>query len=212
MSDYAMYIPYVNRPDLMDKAVNSAWDLRSNLNIIDNSKDGIQRSYPGCFIMRPPVPLTFSQTMNWMLADAWRHGASICIWMHSDAEAEPGTCAKLLELARQYTSERRRWGVLWTNYDALSAINIRAAEDIGEWDTNIAWYTADNDWYYRLKLRQWECIDTCLPVKHTPSQTLNADPEIRASVDAMVPLRTLYYRAKWGNDPGREVFRTPFNR
>lgn len=212
MSDYAMYIPYVNRPDLLDKAFSSAWDLRANLTIIDNSEDGLDRPFPGIYVMRPPVPLTFSQTMNWMLADSRRHGASICMWMHSDAEAEEGSAMALLGAARVALDAGVRWGVLFTNYDAMSAINLKAVEEVGDFDTNIQWYTADNDYYRRMKLAGWDCMDTGIEVKHTPSQTLNADPAIRAQVDTLIPLRTMYYETKWGGPPGLEKFKTPFGR
>ena len=212
MSDYAMYIPYVNRPDLLDKAFNSAWDLRANLSIIDNSKDGLDRPFPGIFVMRPPVPLTFSQTMNWMLADSRRHGASICMWMHSDAEAAEGSALALLGAARVALDAGVRWGVLFTNYDAMSAINLKAVEEVGEFDTNLQWYASDCDFYYRMKLAGWDCMETGIDVKHTPSQTLNSDPEIKAKVDAMVPIREAYYISKWGGHPGRETFKTAFGR
>ena len=36
MNDYSMYIPFVNRIDLLRRAVDSAYDLHAGLNIIDN--------------------------------------------------------------------------------------------------------------------------------------------------------------------------------
>jgi GT2 family glycosyltransferase len=210
MSGYIMFIPYVNRIDLLRKAIESASDVRDHLVIIDNSKDGLEGEHGWPAIIRPLVPLSFSQSMNAMLKLAKDKGASICVWMHSDAEAEQGVVMELIALAHQYMAEGRKWGVLWTAYDALSAMNVEAFEDIGGWDANIAWYTSDNDAYYRLKLAGWECIDTGLKVKHTPSSTLNSDPEIRKQVDVMVPIREYYYQAKWGNSPGKEIYTVPF--
>ncbi len=205
--DYRAFIPYVNRLDLLKKAVDSAKSMFPI--VINNSKLEID---PGEFwSYRPSVPLTFSQTMNLMIQRCRAVGASICIWMHSDAEAAPGTCTELLRLAREYTASGRKWGVLFTNYDALSAINMTAADDVGEWDTNLQWYASDCDWYYRMKLCGWELVETNLPVYHEPSQTLKADPLISAQVNAMFPYRTLYYAQKWGGNPGHEVFTRPFN-
>ena len=207
MTDYCAFIPYVNRPDLLKKAVDSSRSIHPR--VIDNSKTGEgARLY---WSMYPPVPLSFSQTMNLMLRETRDNGAVICIWMHSDAEAAPGTCTELLRLAREYTASGRKWGVLFTNYDALSAINMTAADDVGEWDTNLQWYASDCDWYYRMKLCGWELVETNLPVYHEPSQTLKADPLISAQVNAMFPYRTLYYAQKWGGNPGHEVFTRPFN-
>ena len=212
MSDYAMYIPYVNRPDLLDKAFNSAWDLRANLSIIDNSKDGLDRPFPGIFVMRPPVPLTFSQTMNWMLADSRRHGASICMWMHSDAEAAEGSALALLGAARVALDAGVKWGVLFTNYDAMSAINLKAVEEVGEFDTNLPQYFSDNDYYRRMKLAGWDCMETGIDVHHEASQTIKSDPEREFLNGKTFPLYERYYVSRWGGAPGHEVFKTPFGR
>jgi hypothetical protein len=213
MSDYQMYIPFVNRVDLLDKAVASAKDLWEELTIIDNSPTGLEHPYPDPIkIFRPCVPLTFSQTMNLMTALTKKAGASIILWMHSDAAAEDGVCLKLLELARQYTAEGRKWGCLWTAYDAFSALNVPALDDIGGWDTVLPWYYSDTSTYYAMKMKGWECIDTGLPVKHTPSQTIKSDPELNFLNSVTFPLYGWYYQERWGGQPGHERFKTPFNR
>ena len=213
MSDYQMYIPVVNRFDLLDKAVESAKDLWENLTIIDNSPNGLDHPYPDPIkVFRPCVPLFFSQTMNLMTSLTNKAGASIILWMHSDAEAQHGSCLKLLELARQYTAEGRKWGTLWTNYDSMAAINVHALDDIGGWDTIIIQYFSDNDTYRRMKLAGWECIDTGLPVNHNPSQTIKSDPELNFINGVTFPLAKAYYIRKHGGEPGHETFTTPFGR
>lgn len=212
MSDYAAFIPFVNRRDLLEKAIASAVDLKENLRIIDNSKSGLHGDPGWPPIIRPSVPMTFSQTLNFMLGLTKDKGKTICIWMHSDASAHPGSCLKLLELARRYTAENRKWGVLFTNYDALSAMSVEAFEKIGGWDEMFEWYASDCDAYYRLKLAGYGCINTSLPVDHSPSQTLNSDPEIRAQVEGMYHHRNRCYTEKWGGEPGHERYTTPFNR
>ena len=76
---------------------------------------------------------------------------------------------------------------------------------------NSRWYCADNDCYRRLRLAGYPTLESNLPVKHTPSQTLNSDPLIRRQVDLEIPFRGSYYRAKWGGRPGSEAFIVPFN-
>ena len=212
MSDYIMFIPYVNRIDLLRKAIESASDVRDHLVIIDNSKDGLDGEHGWPTIIRPLVPLTFSQSMNAMLKLAKERGASICVWMHSDAEAEPGVVMELITRARQYMAEGRKWGVLWTAYDALSAMNVEAFEDIGGWDVILTQYYSDNDAYYRLKLSGWECIDTGLKVKHTPSSTINSDPLLHFLNGVTFPLYGYYYQQKFGGEPGHEKYNIPFAR
>ena len=81
---------------------------------------------------------------------------------------------------------------------------------IGGWDTMLTWYLADYDCYRRLRLAGYPTLESHLPVKHSPSQTLNSDPLIRRQVDLEVPLREAYYRAKWGGNPGHETFDVPW--
>jgi len=213
MTDYQMFIPVVNRFDLLDKAVESARDLWDNLTIIDNSPDGLAHPYPDPItVCRPCVPLTFSQSMNLMTKLTKQAGGSIVLWMHSDAAAEDGVCLSLLEQAREYTATGRKWGCLWTAYDAFSALNIAALDDIGGWDTNLPWYYADTSIYYCMKARGWECIDTGLKVDHAPSRTINADPRLLFIHHITFPLSGLYYIAKHGGEPGHEKFQFPFNR
>ncbi len=213
MSDYRVFVPFVNRPDLLHKAVESLDDVKDYLTVIDNSV--IDQEYPwenlNSQTFRPKVPYTFSQTMNLILKMTREANAKICVFMHSDAEAGPGTVMALISQARKLMVEGKKWGVLFTNYDALAAFNVDAFEDIGGWDTVLTQYYSDNDSYRRLKLNGWECIDTGLPVKHEPSQTIKSDPKLNFINGVTFPLYGFYYEQKHGGPPGKEKFDRPFN-
>lgn len=212
MSDYCAFIPFVNRIDLLKKAVASASDLRQYLLVIDNSKEGLEGEDGDPQILRPSVPLTFSQTMNLILFLTRRARSRICIFMHSDAEAGIGSTSALVTEARKLVEAKKKWGVLFTYYDTLAAFNPEAFEDIGGWDTNLPWYFSDNDSYRRLRLAGWECIETGLPVKHEPSSTINSDDNLKFLNSVTFPLYESYYRRKWGGTPGNEIYAVPFNR
>jgi hypothetical protein len=211
-----IFVPYVNRPDLLKRAVESVplsdkWQVE----VINNSGKPLPEDiYAGD--INPPVPLTFAQTQNWMLklASRWIYkdqAVPFYLFMHSDAEAAPGTVEGLELMARSLTANQYKWGVIFTAYDALAAFNTAAFREVGGWDTFLEWYCSDNDMYRRLRLAGYECIDSGLPVKHMPSQTLNADPEVARRVNLMYPCREAYYAAKWGGSPGNETFLMPFN-
>jgi hypothetical protein len=219
VNDYCMWIPVVNRFDLLHKAVSSAKDLWDGLTVIDNSSsatNGSQETLPRFGIrpavFKPCVPLSCSQTFNYMMKETRKRGASICIWMHSDAEAEEGSCLKLLEMARQLNAERKKWGMIFTNYDALSAINNDILDIVGEWDTVLPQYFCDNDLQRRIRLAGYETVESHLPVKHEPSQTLKSDPYRQIINNVTFPLYQHYYTMKWGGSPGNETFLTPFNK
>lgn len=216
MSDYAAWIMHVNRIDLLDSAVESAKDLWDEMIVIDNSPENgevIGTRYGNTpTVYRPCVPLSCAQSFNFMFRDTVARGSNICLWMHSDAVAGPESCTKLLKVAQQYNSEHRKWGVLFTNYDALAAINAEAALEVGGCDVNLPQYFTDNCLQRRLRFAGYECIDTNLPVEHLGSQTIRSDAQ-RAFMNSITfPLYRMYYIAKYGGEPGRESFLTPFNR
>ena len=208
-----IFIPYRNRPDLLRKAVDSV-PLRENswqVKVINNSDGPLPKNLCAGEI-NPPVPLTFAQTQNWILKlaeEEWK--VPFFLWMHSDAEAEEYSIEQLIHFAEQCQYQERRWSVIFTNYDSLAACNVSAFRAVGGWDTMLSWYASDNDMYRRLRLAGYEMIESGLPVKHTPSQTLNSDPKIKRCVDLEIPFRESYYKAKHGGVPGHETFLTPFN-
>lgn len=213
--DFLAYVFYVNRPDLLDRALLSFPQLRNELTILDNSgykqedetKGGIVRYY------QPPVPLTYSQSMNWMLKDAMDRKVDFILHFHSDAfSVNPNAVDELLEKVREYRDAGRKWACAWTHYDLLWAINPVALEDIGGWDTNLPTYFGDNDARRRWELAGWECINTNIQgVDHEGSATINSDAKLQFLNQKTFPLYSYYYQERWGGEPGHEKFTVPFD-
>ena len=215
MSDFSCYVLHTNRADLTAKALASVSDLGwQNVCVIDNSEDGlvIPDVMPVWQTIRPQVPLTAVQSINLALLNGKRLKNDFILWMHNDAEARTGSAMALATYARKMNAESRKWGVLWTNYDAFSAVNMEAVEDVGLWDATFSGYYGDNDYYRRMKLAGWECIDTCIPVDHLGSQTIKSDPERNFHNSQVFPIFGSYYERKWGGKPGSEKFERAFNR
>lgn len=232
MSDFAAFIPVVNRPDLLINAVSSVTCLHDDLTIIDNSPDGMvanimvptesggyARWLPPVKVFRPPVPLSFTQSMNWELEETLRRGKSYCIHMHNDAVIPEGACEKLLEYARAINNPlpplpHPKWGVIYTLHDVLCVYNPKVYGAIGGYDTTFAAYFSDNDYFRRMDLAGWERISSGIVVKHGPeghgSQTINSDAYLRHLNSVTFPLYREYYRAKWGGVVGEEQFTHPF--
>ena len=221
MSRIPIFIPYVNRPDLLDKAIRSTWHSGAEAFVFDNS-DGGELPDSASVVITPPVPLTFAQTQNDMLRRAIgpdvMRGVSTHIshpfylFMHSDAEAGEGTIQKLIEMAYALTKEGRKWGAIFTAYDALAAFNTEAMKAIGGWETLFPWYFSDNVTYRKMRLAGYEILESNLPVKHEPSQTIKSDPHLNFLNSLTFPFYEQLYTRMWGGSPGRETFQTPFNR
>jgi len=216
--DFHAYIPFVNRPDITSACVDSIKSLWPNLTILDNSPEGLGGRCP-CAVYRPPVPLTFSQSQNFFFSDARRRGARFMVWLHNDVIVPDGVFPELLDLARAYSSDLSacpRWGVLYTYYDIISAVNLEAAESVNGYDTSIRAYKSDQDFYRRLDLAGWERVESHIKTEeiksaHVGSQTIASDLKLRYLNGIIQTLDAAYYMKKWGGDAGMERFFEPFN-
>jgi hypothetical protein len=207
-----LYIPYYSCPDLLEKSLESVKGIEEiHVRVINNSRSEMQWR-EGVTIMDTPFPLHFGPSQNWMLANAKEYGEPFWLSMHGDAEAGEGSIQRLLKTAEDATSEGRKWGVVFTNYDALAAHNTEAYSAIGGWDQNIPVYFGDVDLFRRLRLSGYETIDTDIPCIHHGSMSIKSDPRIRFISDTMTVYAHDYFLRKHGGEPGKETFSVPFNR
>lgn len=206
-----LYIPYVNRIDLLIKAYESAKGQGAEIGIIDNSPKSEIARIGRSWTITPKTPLTFSETQNYMLSMATKGMSPFYLFMHSDAEAGPLTVHRLIEMAINLTKDGRKWGAIWTAYDALAVFNTPAFNAVGGWDEQFTWYASDQDMYRRLRLAGYELIDSGLPVQHEPSQTLKADSNIAQKVAEGFAERVRLYVEKWGGEAGQERYLMPYN-
>ncbi len=212
--DHFTYIPYVNRPDLLDRAVLSIPDLWPSLVVIDQSADGLNpqdhcwmNKIAGVF-RSAPSSMSFSQMMNWAQAEAFDRQARHLIFMHNDTECLQGVPSRVLDCARA----NQQAGVVFTYYDAFAVFNMDAVREVGPWDETFNWYFSDNDYYRRVLLRDWKCHNFGGEgVVHHGSQTHRSDPVIGGQVSADWRWHTDHYRHKWGGDPGAELYSIPYN-
>jgi hypothetical protein len=204
-----VFIPVVNRVDLLEKAIASVPNNSLTEPIVLNNTGGDLDIH--CKGITPSVPLTASQTLNLMQKIAKMAQSPFYFFMHNDAEAEPGTVERLYEMAYRKHSQRAKWGVIFTFYDTLAAYNTEAFDAVGKWDTNLPQYYTDNDMYRRLKIAGYELAESGLTVKHVGSQTINSDPLRKRINDITFPIYTRYYAEKWGGPPGNETFLRPWN-
>ena len=138
-----VFVPYVNRPDLLKKCLDSlSIRLTTEPVIINNSGKELPPEFRHHTIVTPENPATFSQTQNLMLELAVKSKMPFYFFMHSDAEDNEGILDKLFDLAR---IQRGRWSVLFTNYDALACFNTEAFRAVGGWDENLKWYRSECD-------------------------------------------------------------------
>jgi hypothetical protein len=209
---FQVYTMYVNRQEVLERAVTSLGKYQDHVVIIDNSpaQDLVLDGFPG-EIRKPCVPLYCNQSYNLIQKLAATRGQQLYFIMHSDAMASEHVIEALLERAGELDAEGRRWGVLFTEYDVLCLMNGRVLRDV-QWDRFLPLYYTDVDFYYRLKLAGIEAVETYLPVIHQDNgSTTHSDVEVKAYVETCYPAWREYYTRKWGGDRGQERFVHPFN-
>lgn len=223
-----IFIPVVNRFDLLEKAVRSIKpDLYDEYIIFNNSESEIPESlYSGTQfrIWQPERRMTFTETQNEMRQYAINNGFDFYSFMHNDGEVHDDTDRELVNFAESCTDN---WGVIFTNYDVLCAFNTKAFEVVGVWgDEN--WppqqngYLLDNDYYRRVRSCGYvikEITDrevTYVPaervggVSHVGSATLK-EPKEQALWDTQVKSIYNHYVSKWNGEPGQEKYTHPYN-
>lgn len=212
---YIVGIPYVNRLDLLNRAVASIRPYWPHTYVLDNSANSELKGHAGLSelvnVIHPPVPLTFTQSMNWFQRIAAEQGADAVMYMHTDAEAHSGTPEAFLRVLTDLKQSGRKWGLALTNFDALAAYNMEAVRAAGPWDTVFSSYFADIDYHRRLRLAGYEEIFTGLPVDHHESSSRKSDPRLNFLIDSTWPLYERYYELKWGGRMAQETYSTPFN-
>jgi hypothetical protein len=214
---FLIYVPFVNRDDLLREVVESLDVFRWWTVIIDQSDAGLDSAQsPVLSVWRWRHERKFTVVQNSMLAQALDLHLDFYIFMHSDAVAEPSGIARLVNRAIELERENANWGIIFTHYDAICAINPDIINDVGWWDENFYWYGADVDYYNRIAWAGRErhyLGGVC--AKHYTSQTLAALPEHeRERVNAEHAKAREYYKQKWGCywDEGEgRLWARPFN-
>mgnify|MGYP001164631428 CR=1 FL=1 len=211
------FIPYVARPDLLARATQSVTAHRDRFCIIDQSDSGLTDVFCDGFAkFRWSGPRSFTAMQNLVQREALARNMKWLLFMHSDAVASAKAVDTLIQHARALDAPGTRWGCIFTNYDALACLNVRAIQDTGAWDESFLWYVSDIGYYNRMKWRGWRHLHCpSIHVEHLVSQTVAAlDAEERAAVFRNTEWAERHYRHKWGQSWGHGTeprYRIPYN-
>jgi hypothetical protein len=215
---YLIVMGYVNRQDLLQKAIYSIQPFWPQLTVIDNSEGRDLRHANWlksiASVFEPPVPFNFCQMMNFIQKMGMQQGCDIVMFMHNDAEAPPGVPHQFLAKLQELQVTGRRWGVAFTNYDILVGFNMNAVKAVGLWDSNLPSYFTDCDYYWRMRHSPYEVVETGLPVIHhnAGGTTHKSDLYMSKVNDCTFKLYDQFYTKKWGGTWYAEKYNTPFNR
>lgn len=201
----------VNRPDLLDRMLDSI-DVEVGLTfVIDNGRVGYQRD--GVTVFAPPCrSMGWAGSLNFAIGQT--PDAPWWLYVNNDAWFEPGTLEALAA-----TVETDRLAVHhdeWT----IAAITQEVVERVGlldEWSF-FPIYFEDTDYARRCHLAGIEVIgsDWCREGDsdgtEQHSMTIRSDPALSHANNRTWSMNRQAYVNKWGGPPGRETFATPWGR
>lgn len=208
---FAIGIPTLNRLDLLHPAL--LFYLRdfpnTKIYVLDNGKQNIDSK-----IKHPNIIVTESET-NLGVAKSWN---MLCDMIYEENDYA-------LILNDDIYLGRNEWEIdaLLTNPDFKSGFYVgthdwcsfilpkKTYEMVGKFDDVFyPAYYEDNDYFYRMKLYSVKVITIPYlhPFLYKASQTIEKDSSLRSYILANKDR----FIEKWGGEPTRETFKTPYNK
>ena len=181
----------------------------------------------------PVLPIVIPNYRNNKgVAAAWNQGifyaiakkCDVAIVTNDDVIFTPGSIKKMAESLRNsdgllispnHNGEMDVDGqVEGANFFCFAVKPQEFVESVGHFDENIyPAYFEDNDMHYRMQLAGVKSyIDTRIIVNHSGSATQNADENNPVVPSSRFEAIRSYYIRKWGGEPGKEKYVTPWNR
>jgi len=201
-----LFIPYVNSPDLLQKAVKSLHFGHHEKYIIFN-QSGIE--IPSYIIADTPFEIfnqetriSFVAVNNFFRTFAIENGYQFYCYMHADAEILDDSDIRLVAAAKSLND---KWGVILTRYDTLAAFNTLAFMEVGIWGDHLwpkehmSGYHSDADYYTRVRIAGfniYQLLNT--KINHFGSATIKNSPDEFQHNKEKMPLVTEHMIKKWG--------------
>lgn len=207
---------YRNSLPLLRLALDSIKPCWKHTVVIDNSPGNELRTAsfpPGVQVCEPPVPLSFTQSMNYLIRIGEERGADVVIFMHNDVEMHPGTIEAYLSAIKTLLQSDKKWGVLLAHGFLVAALRMEAVRVVGLWDTVWPDIYSDYDYCQRIHMAGFELVDTYLPLTHHNggSNTIKNDQQLFSITQLMAPIWAEVYKYKWGGPQLLEKYRIPYD-
>ena len=202
-------IPVLNRPDLLTKLFESIDVPVGRVLLIDNGDvvppdEVASAAERGITTIRPGHNLGVAGSWNAII----RATPQAPWWMiaNFDLEFAPGDLARLAE-HMQTTG-----GVALLGGFSAFGVDRDAVRKVGFFDENFhPAYFEDNDFDYRCRLAQIPFVSLPAGMLHHISSTLMSSTHYQRRNAETFPANREYFQKKWGGQPYRETYTSPFN-
>lgn len=212
---YKLHMAYSSRDDM---ALDASQTVKAigRLHVWPNGDNATSLLVPSDATVHVMPPMAPVSLINCMIRESWND--DVMFWMHNDAFAKPGVAERLFVHVHELHTSGKRWGAVFTHYDVLSVFNMAAIRDVGYWDAMFFQYTADVEYYGRMRAAGWEIDESHFgkdDVEHRHgSITVQTDPtfNLRTQWRERTLFDKNYHMLKWGSFPGQPFkFSKPFD-
>jgi len=219
-------IAVLNRGDLLLRCIESVDRPIETLFIVNNGSDPGVAAALSRIEKRQCLNSKYFEIIkidhrkeNMGCGPAWNHviQTSPGWWLlaGSDVKFGPGSLDKIYERSK----ESDDISIICADGYNIFAMSPLGVSKVGLFDENFyPAYFEDVDHFRRVALSGARAVN--VPgfsyvhgeAPHWGSSTIHSDPEIRARNGRVMENLSAYYIRKWGGPPGKEVWKTPYNR
>jgi len=206
-----LIVPVLNRPELLDRMLDSVDVEVGTLVIVDNGD-----------VVHPTTHLAdrwqghtrlIWPGHNLGVAASWNLGMKVtpdAPWWFITGFDMLYTPGDLQQLVDEMNSSPKPRTVHLHGYSSF-ALNRDGVERVGYFDENFhPAYFEDNDYAYRCFLKGMEAVHLLNGAKHEGSATIYGDQSYRDQNHQTFEANKAYYLAKWGGMPSQERWTSPF--
>ena len=206
-NSFCIGIPTINRADLLIQALSKYSECYPNVNIfiIDNGSQGLV-SHDKIEVETPSLNLGVAASWNRIMEKSIACGHTHTMILNDDIELCRDTQTFQNLINEECPEAFIKFEGTWCSF----ILPNKMFEAVGPFDTNFyPAYFEDNDYSRRIQLKGFEIVEReeMRPTLCRNSMTIARDPALNHNFEK----NRHYYIYKWGGEPNKELYETPFN-
>lgn len=207
-------IPTLNAYDELERCIESIRNSTikvASINVLDNGTGYLPTSYGDIYYMKSPSNLGVAGSWNWFIDNV----PEIRLITNDDIIFAPDAIERMLSC---YKEDRVIFplGAEHTNAFSCFIIPQKIVDTVGKFDEWISpryAYFEDNDYHRRMKFAGFDIEGCDASIRHSGSATLRNMTRVQKEKHhERFKLAKEHYIKKWGGEPGKEKYNSPFGR
>jgi GT2 family glycosyltransferase len=204
---FLIAIPTINRADLLNEALEKYFEDFQDTEIVicDNGNQEILTRENKMVVYRPEKNLGVSGSWNMLMDYAEKVNATHVLMLNDDIYLGK----KELDIKALINLWKPDFFCTELNWCAF-VLSLECYKKTGPFDENFfPAYFEDNDYFYRMVLNGSNVSFNAIlnPLVYRNSMTIAKEPHLNNGFEK----NRQYYITKWGGEPGKEMYSTPFN-